>query len=261
MIDALGQPQSVLVLGGTSEIAQAIVRALPPGRLRRVVLAGRPSATLDTAAGDLEAHLSATRPPHAAICSVRPVGFDAEETAAHGSLVDSVFDAGDVDVVVLAFGLLGDQASAEAEPAQAVRVAQVNYVGAVSVGLHVARRLARQGSGELVVLSSVAGLRARRSNFVYGSSKAGLDAFAQGLADALHGSGAHVLVVRPGFVRTRMTAGLPAAPLAADPDQVGAAVVAALRAGHGTVYVPGALRLLMAGLRAVPRPLFRRLPL
>ena len=110
-------------------------------------------------------------------------------------------------------------------------------------------------------MSSVAGDRARRTNFVYGSTKAGLDAFAQGLGDALHGSGARVLVVRPGFVRTRMTQGLPEAPMTIDPAHVAAIIVGALRKGRETVYAPGPLRFVMMGLKSVPRPVFRKLPI
>lgn len=123
-----------------------------------------------------------------------------------------MFAEGDIDMVLLAFGLLGDQARDESAPLSAVRVAQTNYTGAVSAGLICAKALQGQGHGSLVVLSSVAGERARRANFIYGSSKAGLDAFAQGLGDALHGTGVHVMVVRPGFVRSKMTAGLEEAP-------------------------------------------------
>ncbi|MBI1349507.1 MAG: decaprenylphospho-beta-D-erythro-pentofuranosid-2-ulose 2-reductase [Actinomycetales bacterium] len=252
MMDALGEPQAVLVLGGSSEIALATVRALPQARLRRVVLAGRPSPALDEAVAALTA---------AGVGGVESVAFDARDTASHDSVINGVFDAGDIDVVLLAFGVLGDQAEAEANPDEAVEMATVNYTGAVSAGLRVAARLRGQGHGTLVVLSSVAGDRARRSNFIYGSTKAGLDAFAQGLGDALHGSGARVLVVRPGFVRTRMTTGLPEAPMTVDPDDVAGIIVGALRKGRETVYAPGPLRLVMTGLKAVPRPLFRKLPI
>lgn len=172
MINAVGDPQSVLLLGGTSEIGWAILEALPRARLARVVLAGRPSPELEARRTQLMGR---------GIASVEIVGFDALDTATHGAVVDQVFDAGDIDVIILAFGLLGDQSALEADPALAVQVIETNYVGAVSVGLHVARRLRAQGHGKLVVLSSVAGDRARRANFIYGSSKAGLDAFAQGL--------------------------------------------------------------------------------
>ena len=252
MMDALGEPQSVLVLGGSSEIATATVLALPRARLRRVVLAGRASSGLDEAAATLTA---------AAVPGVVTLDFDATQTASHADIIDGVFADGDVDIVLLAFGILGDQAQAEADPSLAVTMATTNYTGAVSAGLHVARRLRLQGHGTLVVMSSVAGDRARRSNFVYGSTKAGLDAFAQGLGDALHGSGARVLVVRPGFVRTRMTTGLPEAPMTIDPQDVAAIIVSALRKGRETVYAPGPLRLVMAGLKSVPRPVFRRLPI
>ncbi len=252
MMDALGEPQSVLVLGGSSEIAMATVKALPRARLRRVVLAGRPSPALDDAAADLVG---------AGISGVTTEMFDAVDTASHADLINRVFDAGDVDIVILAFGVLGDQSEIEADPDAAVTMATTNYTGAVSAGLRVATRLRGQGHGVLVVLSSVAGDRARRSNYVYGSTKAGLDAFAQGLGDALHGSGARVLVVRPGFVRTRMTEGLAEAPMTVDPQDVAAVIVTALRKGRETVYAPGPLRFVMAGLKSLPRPVFRRLPM
>ncbi|MFF7243748.1 decaprenylphospho-beta-D-erythro-pentofuranosid-2-ulose 2-reductase [Embleya sp. NPDC008237] len=249
MKDALGAPQSLLVLGGTSEIALTTARAMVAERVRRVVLAGRPSAALDTAAEQLRG-LGAT---------VEVVGFDAAETDDHEKTVDEVFAAGDIDVVLLAFGVLGDQDADEKSPAAAARVAQVNYVGGVSAGLAAANALSRQGHGALAVISSVAGERARKSNFIYGSTKAGLDAFAQGLGDKLHGTGVHVMVVRPGFVRTKMTEGLPEAPLATTPEAVAEAIVKGLRRKSSVVWVPGQFRFVMSALRHVPRPIFRKL--
>ncbi|MEU3508666.1 decaprenylphospho-beta-D-erythro-pentofuranosid-2-ulose 2-reductase [Streptomyces longwoodensis] len=250
MKDAFGLPQSLLVLGGTSEIALATARRLIARRTRTVWLAGRPSPALDEAVQDLRAHGA----------DVRTVAFDALDPDTHEEALDKVFAEGDIDLVLLAFGILGDQAHDERDPSAAVRVARTNYIGAVSAGLVAARALQTQGHGSLVVLSSVAGERARRANFIYGSSKAGLDAFAQGLGDALQGTGVHVMVVRPGFVRTRMTAGLPEAPLATTPEAVATAIELGLRRRSETVWVPGVLRVVMSALRHVPRGVFRRLP-
>ncbi|WP_406838580.1 decaprenylphospho-beta-D-erythro-pentofuranosid-2-ulose 2-reductase [Streptomyces sp. AHU1] len=251
MKDAFGIPQSLLVLGGTSEIALATARRLITRRTRAVWLAGRPTPALEEAAERLRG-LGA---------EVRTVAFDALDPESHEAVLGKVFAEGDIDMVLMAFGVLGDQAVDEKEPALAVRVAQTNYTGAVSSGLVCARALQTQGHGSLVVLSSVAGERARRSNFIYGSSKAGLDAFAQGLGDALHGTGAHVMVVRPGFVRTRMTAHLPQVPLSTTPEAVAEAIELGLRRRSETVWVPGALRMVMSALRHTPRAVFRRLPL
>jgi decaprenylphospho-beta-D-erythro-pentofuranosid-2-ulose 2-reductase len=249
--DAFGMPQSLLVLGGTSEIALATARRLIARRTRTVWLAGRPSPALDQAAEQLRA----LGP------DVHTVAFDALDPESHETALGKVFANGDVDLVLLAFGILGDQATDEREPVNAVRVAQTNYTGAVSAGLVAARALQSQGHGSLVVLSSVAGERARRSNFIYGSSKAGLDAFTQGLGDALHGTGVHVMVVRPGFVRTKMTRGLEEAPLATTPEAVATAIELGLRRRSEVVWVPGVLRVVMSGLRHAPRSVFRRLPI
>jgi decaprenylphospho-beta-D-erythro-pentofuranosid-2-ulose 2-reductase len=142
-----------------------------------------------------------------------------------------------------------------------VELATVNYTAAVSVGVALAERLRAQGHGSIVALSSVAGERARRSNFVYGSTKAGLDAFYTGLTEALRADGVGVTVVRPGFVHTRMTEGMRPAPLATTPQKVAARVVAAVRDRREQVWVPAPLRGVMSVLRHLPRPVFRRLPL
>ncbi|MFJ9813857.1 decaprenylphospho-beta-D-erythro-pentofuranosid-2-ulose 2-reductase [Streptomyces sp. NPDC101151] len=251
MKDATDLPLSLLVLGGTSEIALATAHRLIARRTRTVWLAGRPSPDLEQAAESLRG-LGA---------DVRTVAFDALDPESHETVLGKVFADGDIDMALLAFGILGDQAHDEREPARAVRVAQTNYTGAVSAGLVTARALQTQGHGSLVVLSSVAGERARRADFIYGSSKAGLDTFAQGLGDALYGTGVHVMVVRPGFVRTRMTAGLPREPFATTPEAVATAIELGLRRRSETVWVPGALRLVTAALRHLPRAVFRRLPL
>src|SRR3954452_9196889 len=140
-------------------------------------------------------------------------------------------------------------------------VLEVNFVGAASVMTAVAERMKQQGHGTIVLLSSVAGERVRKSNYVYGSSKAGVDGFAQGLGDSLAGTGVNVIIVRPGFVKTKMTADLDPAPLSTTPEAVAESIVRALARGSGTVWVPGTFRAVMSVLRHVPRPLFRRLPI
>jgi decaprenylphospho-beta-D-erythro-pentofuranosid-2-ulose 2-reductase len=250
MMDALGTPQTLLLLGGTSDIALAIAERYLSQRPMRVVLAGRPSPRLDEAAKRLTDRGA----------QIDTVDFDAADTESHQAVLDGVFATGDVDIAVVAFGLLGDQQTAEDDPRAAVEVAQVNYVGAVSAGVALAKAMRRQGHGAIVALSSVAGERARRSNFIYGSSKAGMDAFYSGLADALVGSGVKVVVVRPGQVRTKMTVHLADAPLTTTPEAVAAAVVSAVRRGRHTVWVPGKMRYVGTVLRHLPRPVFRRLP-
>lgn len=254
MKDALGAVQSVLVVGGGSDIALATVRKLVERRCRLVVLAGRDLEGLEASAKQLRARPDAP--------TVEVVSFDANDVGSHERFVNETFDAHpDLDLVLVAFGVLGDQQEAERRPDKALQIINTNYVGAVSVMIPVANRLREQGHGTLVVLSSVAGERARRSNFVYGSSKAGLDAFAQGLADSLAGSGADVLVVRPGFVRSKMTEGLKPAPMSTTPEAVADAIIAGVASGATTVWAPPTLRWFMSVLRHLPRPVFRRLPI
>jgi decaprenylphospho-beta-D-erythro-pentofuranosid-2-ulose 2-reductase len=253
MENAFGEPGTIVLLGGTSELGQAIVRRLVAPGTRTVVLAARDPEAAKQFAEVIRG---------CGVETVEAVPFEAEDAAGHAAFVAELAERhGDLDLVVLAFGVLGTQEEFDADPAAAARAVTVNYTGAVSVGLAVAERFRVQGHGRLVVLSSVAGERVRKANFVYGSSKAGLDGFAQGLGDALAGSGASVLVVRPGFVRTRMTAGLPAAPLATTPEAVADAVATALAKGRRTVWVPGALRAVFAGFRHLPGPVWRRLPM
>ena len=253
MRDALGNVQSVLVLGGGSDIALATVTRLVQRRARTVVLAAHHPDRLGDAADALRA---------AGATTVEVVPFDADATDTHSALVDDLFDRfGDFDVVLVAFGVLGDQAQAEEDVAAALEIARVNYLGTVSVAVPVAHRLRAQGHGTIVALSSVAGERVRRSNFVYGSSKAGADGYYQGVASALAGSGVHVMIVRPGFVHTKMTSGLSAAPLAATPEQVADAIAHGIARGSEIVWVPAPLRYVMMTLRHVPRVVFRRLPL
>lgn len=252
MNDAFAQPQSVLVLGGTSDIARATVRALAGGRTRRVVLAGRDPVGLEAAAADARA---------AGVPNVATLGFDAADVERQAEVLERAFaEHGDFDLVLMAVGVLGHQATDEADPVAAAGLIWSNFAGPAAACLLVARRLVDQGHGTLVVLSSVAGERVRRSNFIYGSSKAGLDGFAQGLGDSLVGSGARLMVVRPGFVATKMTAGLKPAPMSATAEQVAAAILAGLAKRAEIVWVPATLRPMMMLARHLPRAVFRRLP-
>jgi decaprenylphospho-beta-D-erythro-pentofuranosid-2-ulose 2-reductase len=251
MIDALGMPRSLLVLGGTSEIGLAIARHWAERQPLRVVLAGRDPVATDLAADELR-RLGST---------VRSVQFDARDTDTHPQLVQEVFADGDIDVAVVAFGVLGDQERAWRDHRAAVEIAQVDYTAAVSCGVLLADAMQRQGHGLVVALSSVAGERVRRSNFAYGAAKAGMDAFYLGLGEALRDTGVRVLVVRPGFVHTRMSRGLRPAPLSVTAYEVARRVGVAVVGGRELVRVPAALGPVMFVLRHLPRPLFRRLPL
>ncbi|MEY2434457.1 MAG: decaprenylphospho-beta-D-erythro-pentofuranosid-2-ulose 2-reductase [Acidimicrobiaceae bacterium] len=246
----MGAVQSALVLGGRSEIAQATMRSLVAGGCRTVLLAARDPESLDQQAREL-AEAGAT--------TVRKIPFDATDTDNHQSTIEQCFALHtDIDLVLIAFGVLGHGAGVDMPPGAAAEAVRTNYVGAVSAGLAAAQCLREQGHGTIVVLSSVAGERARKSNFVYGSSKAGLDAFAQGLGDALVGSGVRVLVVRPGFVYSKMTKGLEAAPFATTPQAVAEAITDALASGKEIVWVPSVLRWVAMAFHHLPRSLWRR---
>ncbi|MEY4362180.1 MAG: hypothetical protein RL391_1486 [Actinomycetota bacterium] len=252
MHNAMGEPQNILVLGGTSEIGVAIARRLMAPMTKRVTLACRRPEEAALAVASL------ARPG----VVVEAVNFEAVNVSGHTEFVRDVVDrTGDLDVVVLAFGQLGDQERLEGDPASAADLINVNFSAAASVSLAVVAQLKAQGHGRLVVLSSVAGERVRKSNFVYGASKAGLDGFAQGLSDSLVGSGAGVLIVRPGFVHSNMTAGLKPAPFATSPDVVAEAVVKGLKSNRRIVWAPSILRWVFMILRHVPAPLWQRLPL
>lgn len=243
-------PGTVLVLGGRSEIGLQVALRLAPGR--SVVLAARRCEELHTETAALTA---------AGATAVHPVEFDADDTASHPALLAKIVaDYGPIGVAVLAFGVLGDQARAEADPGHALAVVHTDYLAQLSVLTVLANEFRNQGSGHLVVFGSVAGVRVRRANYVYGSAKAGLDGFASGLADALHGTGVHLLLARPGFVIGRMTEGMSPAPFSSTPDQVADAVVGALGRRAGRVWIPGILRPVFFGMRLLPQAVWRRLP-
>ncbi|WP_200171076.1 decaprenylphospho-beta-D-erythro-pentofuranosid-2-ulose 2-reductase [Tomitella cavernea] len=257
MIDAVGNPTSVLLLGGCSEIALAIASEYLAKAPLRVVLADRPEAPRAEAAEALRA---------AGATDVRIVDFEALDTEAHPAMMDEAFAGGDIDVAVVAFGLLGDAEELWQSQPKAVRIAGVNYTAAVSVGVLLGEHMKAQGHGRIIAMSSVAGERVRRSNFVYGSTKAGLDGFYLGLGEALAPGGVHVTVIRPGQVRTQTTvdywksAGIDEAPLTVDKEDVAKLAVSASAKGKEIVWAPGTFRYVMMVLRHVPRKIFRRLP-
>ncbi len=245
-------PRRVLLIGGTSEIGLAIVRRLAQDTPVQPVLLGRDGARLAVSLASLGGE------------SVGETDvLDADALDTHAAIIDRAFErAGGFDVVIVAVGLLGAQDGLDADAALANDVMRVNFVGCGSLLLAAMRALRAQSRpGTVVVLSSVAAERPRAQNAIYGAAKAGFDALAQGLADASAATGPRVLVVRPGFVHTQMTAGLPAAPFATSADAVAEATVHGLAGRAHTVWVPGVLRFIFAVLRHLPRPIYTRLPL
>jgi len=244
-VKAIGY-RRVLLFGGASEIGQQILAALrlPPDA--EVLLAGRDEQRMATAAQALS-------------CRIRTLHYDAAAIDTHQAVLDKAFGFGPVDLVISAAGILAGQDVLDDDPLRAGVLVETNFTGHVTTLLAAAARLRAQGHGTIVVLSSVAAVRPRRANFVYGAAKAGLDAFARGLADSLHGSGVRVLLVRPGFVIGRMTQGMTPAPLSSTPAVVGRAVAAALNGRADVVWVPSQLGVVAVALRLVPRPIWRRL--
>lgn len=257
VFDAVGNPQSILLLGGTSEIGLAICERYLRDAPARIVLACLPD---DPGRDDAVAQMKS-----AGAKSVEVIDFDAVDTESHPKVIEEAFsDNGgprDIDVAIVAFGLLGDAEELWQNQRKAVQIAEINYTAAVSVGVLLGEKMRAQGSGRIIAMSSAAGERVRRSNFVYGSTKAGLDGFYLGLGEALREYGVHVLVIRPGQVRTRMSAHVKEAPLTVDKEYVAELAVTASAKGKELVWAPGAFRYVMMVLRHIPRPIFRKLPI
>lgn len=253
MINAVGNPQTLLLLGGTSEIGLAICEEYLKKAPMRVILAALP--------GDPGRDAAVTQLKAAGAKEVDLIDFDALDTESHPKVIDEAWAKGDVDVAIVAFGLLGDAEELWQNQRKAVQIASVNYTAAVSVGVLVGEKMKAQGYGQIIAMSSAAGERVRRSNFVYGSTKAGLDGFYLGLGEALREFGPRVLVIRPGQVRTRMSAGVKEAPLTVNKEDVAALAVASAEKGKDLVWAPGAFRYVMMILRHIPRPIFKKLPI
>ena len=253
VFDGVGNPQSILVLGGTSEIGLAICERYLRDAPARIVLAALPD---DPGRDDAVAQLR-----NAGAKSVELIDFDAIKTDTHPAVLDQAFAGGDVDVAIVAFAVDFDAEQLWQDQRKAVLTANVNYTASVSVGVLLGEKMRKQGYGRIIVMSSVAGERVRRSNFVYGSTKAGLDGFYLGLGEALREFGPRVTVIRPGMVRTKFSAHVKEAPLTVDKEDIADLAVTAAAKGKDLVWAPGAFRYVMMVLRHVPRPIFRKLPI
>lgn len=252
MLNAVGQAQHIVLFGGTSEIGQGIVSEfLEKGPAKVTLAARKDSPRVEGAVEKLRA---------AGASAVEVVDFDATDFDSHPQVVEKIFAGGDVDIAIIAFGTLGDQEKLWQDHAAAVASAQVNYTGPVSVGVLLGQRFKQQGHGTIVALSSVAGMRVRRSNFVYGASKAGVDGFFVNLGEALRGTGANVVVVRPGQVRTKMSAEAGEAPLTVDVEDVAKATADAVYSGKQSIFVHPLFEYVSLGFKFIPQSIFRRLP-
>jgi short-subunit dehydrogenase len=240
----------VVIFGGRSEIGTELAGRLAPGAT--VLLAAR-------RADELDEQVAGVRTAGAQAVHVRE--FDADDLESHGPLVESIVaEHGPIGTAVLAFGILGDQALAEKEPAHAVAIVHTDFVAQVSLLTVLSNTMRSAGSGAIVAFSSVAGVRVRRANYVYGSAKAGLEGFCSGLADALHGSGVHLLLVRPGFVVGRMTEGMTPAPFSSTPAQVATAAAKALAKRRRAVWVPWILQPVFFGMKLLPQFVWQKMP-
>ncbi|MFG1790918.1 decaprenylphospho-beta-D-erythro-pentofuranosid-2-ulose 2-reductase [Nocardia sp. NPDC049149] len=253
MINAVGNPQAILLLGGTSEIGLAICTEYLRKGSARIILAALPN---DPLREDAVAQMKA-----AGATQVDVIDFDALDTDSHPKVIDAAWDGGDVDVAIVAFALDGDPEELWQNQRKAVQVAGINYTASVSVGVLLGEKMKAQGFGRIIAMSSVAGERVRRTNFVYGSTKAGLDGFYLGLGEALRPHGPRVLVIRPGMVRTRFSAHVKEAPLTVDKEVIAELAVSASQKGKDLIWAPGTWRFVMMILRHVPRPIFRKLPI
>ncbi|MCV7433824.1 SDR family NAD(P)-dependent oxidoreductase [Mycolicibacterium bacteremicum] len=240
----------VVIFGGRSEIGVEVAKRLAPGR--KVVLAAR-------RADELVDEIAAVRAAGASEVHVQE--FDADDIASHREVLMSIVRAHGTlwGTAVLAFGVLGDQERAAMDAAHAVAIVHTDFVAQVSL-LTELLALLSLGPMRMVTFSSIAGVRVRRANYVYGSAKAGLDGFCSGFAQLAPGFGRHLLVVRPGFVIGRMTEGMEPAPFSSTPAQVADATVRALHGRRRSVWVPWQVGVIAAVFRILPGPIWRRLP-
>jgi decaprenylphospho-beta-D-erythro-pentofuranosid-2-ulose 2-reductase len=246
-----GQPQSVVVLGGSSDIARAIVKRLCVARAHTVVLAGRNQELLDEAAGEARRYGAAT---------TATVLFDAEDVSNAQRTVDECFDqvAEDVDLVIVAVGLRGERHSCEEDTARSARMAIVNYAWPVAALARVRTRLVAQGRGHILVMSSAAAIRVRRSTYLYDSAKSGLDRLSAGMAGSLEGTGVTLQILRPGYVRSKMTAGTKERPMSTGVDEVAENTMRGLASDDLVIWSPPVLRYAFAVALLLPPTLWRK---
>ena len=244
-------PLKVVVLGATKGIGRALARRLAE-RGDRLHLLGRDVEDLARCAADLQARMSAPAPVTYSACDLeRPESFASAVTEAAAAL-------GGFDTAVVTAGMFATQARLESDLEFTQRLLTVNFANTVLFCEHIRSYLLAQGGGTLCVFSSVAGDRGRKPVVLYGATKAGLSAYLEGLDHKFRSAGLRTVCVKPGFVRTAMTEGLPEPPFAADPDQVAAAAIRAIDRGTPVVYAPSVWALVMLVIRLLPRAVMRR---
>ena len=241
-------PQRVLIVGGGSEIGSALARAWLAQGAEEFILVSRPESSVDVLVQEIERSGR----------TAKVLSMDALDRSSIAPMIEAAWSVGDIDMVVISIGLLGDQRAIESDPGLAWEVLSVNATASIQIALEAANRLEAQQYGSLILLSSVAGLRGRRDNYVYGASKAALDAFGEGLQQRLSNSGVKVLIARPGYVRSRMSAGVPAAPFAVSVDRSRDQILGAVARGDSVVWIPPVLGLFFFLIRFMPRKAWAR---
>lgn len=243
-------PKTVLALGATSAIGEATLRLLAE-RGARFYLVARSEEKLHAVAADLHTRGATGVATHA---------MDLDDTAAHAAMLAAAAQSlGTIDLALLAHGVLGKQEDAEASYAAAEAVLRTNFLSPVSLITWLANYFESTKQGTLVVISSVAGDRGRKSNYIYGASKGALSVFLEGVRARLDGAGVQVLTIKPGFVATPMTAHLPQGPLFAKPSQVARGIVKAIEKRRDVAYLPGFWAAIMLVVRLIPVRVFKKL--
>jgi decaprenylphospho-beta-D-erythro-pentofuranosid-2-ulose 2-reductase len=246
------EPRRVLIIGATSAIAAETARAYAE-RGAKLFLAGRNAAKLASVAADLR-----VRGAVEVHTGVLDVGQISDQTAVIDSAISTL--AG-LDVALIAHGTLPVQSACEKQVDETVEALHVNFTATITLLTILANYFEAQHQGCIAVITSVAGDRGRQSNYVYGAAKGGVERFLQGLRNRLHASGVTVLTIKPGFVDTPMTASVKKNPLFASPRRVGRSIHRAIERRRDVIYIPWFWRPLMAVIRVLPEPLFKRLHL